>query len=323
MTDAGATRLVDGDVVVIGAGVAGLTVALDLAPHRVTVLTKAALGASGASPRAQGGIAAAIGADDSAALHARDTLDAGAGLTDPSAAGILASEGPDRILELVSLGAHFEQDAEGRLALGREAAHSRHRIVHANDDATGAEVVRALTAAARAASHITVEEHTIADDLLVGDGRVVGVLATRRDGSRVVHSARAIVLATGGAGHVYAQTTNPPEATGDGLALAARAGAVLADLEFVQFHPTALDVPADPLPLVTEALRGKGATLVNDEGHRFMLDLHGEGELAPRDVVARRLALTRKNNNRATIRRRRITFVVVRKPGPLTGAILQ
>ncbi|HEX6861430.1 MAG TPA: L-aspartate oxidase, partial [Thermoanaerobaculia bacterium] len=282
------------DVLVVGSGAAGLTAALGCAPLRVTVLTKATL-ISGSSAWAQGGVAAAVGKDDTPALHAADTLAAGAGLCDPRAVGLLTGEGPERVKALLALGARFDRNSAGQLSLGREAAHSRRRILHAKD-ATGSEIVRALGEAVLQAPEVKVLERAFAVDLLVEDGRVAGVLAVHNDeggGRRVLHLAPAVVLATGGPGQLYLHTTNPREATGDGLAMAARAGARLVDLEFVQFHPTALAVSqshteaGEPMPLLTEALRGEGAVLLDDRGFRFMGDEHPDRELAPRDVVAR------------------------------------
>lgn len=275
------------DVLVVGSGAAGLTAALGCAPLRVTVLTKATL-ISGSSAWAQGGVAAAVGTDDTPALHAADTLAAGAGLCDPRAVGLLTGEGPERVKALLDLGTRFDRNATGELALGREAAHSRRRILHAKD-ATGSEIVRALGEAVLQAPEVRVLERAFAVDLLVEDGRVGGVLAIHADGRRVLHLAPSVVLATGGPGQLYLHTTNPREATGDGLAMAARAGARLVDLEFVQFHPTALAVETagEPMPLLTEALRGEGAVLIDDRGFRFMGDEHPDRELAPRDVVAR------------------------------------
>jgi L-aspartate oxidase len=275
------------DVVVIGTGAAGLSAALGLAPHRVTILTKGRLGSSGSSPLAQGGIAAAVGPDDEPDLHTRDTLDAGGGLCDGAVVEILTAEAARHIQRLAMLGARFDRETDGRFALGREAAHSRSRILHANGDGTGAEIVRALATAVDRAEHVLLTEDAFAEDLFVHHGRAVGVFARHRNGARVLHLARATVVATGGTARLFRYTTNPVGATGDGLAMAARAGAVLTDLEFVQFHPTALDVGADPMPLVTEALRGHGAVLVDERGQRFLVEAHPAAELAPRDVVAR------------------------------------
>ncbi len=277
------------DVLVIGSGVGGLTVALETPDLRVGLLTKTELGRGGSSPLAQGGVAAAIGPGDSPAAHAEDTLAAAAGLAVPERVRILTEEGPARIAALLALGTRFDRDEMGHLALGREAAHGVARIVHANGDATGAEIVRALRETVEAAPMVEVFERTFVCELVMEQGRVVGALARDAADAVVLHLARAVVLATGGIGHVYWHTTNPRDNTGDGLAMAARAGARLADLEFVQFHPTALDVGADPMPLLTEALRGAGATLVDESGRRFMPDFHPAGELAPRDVVARAL----------------------------------
>ncbi len=318
----GTARVIDvagAEVVIVGAGVAGLTAALSygsvIAPQtrtteapsqgadtsygsagvrRVVVLTKTgatAAGAGGASVWAQGGVASAVGDDDDPALHAADTLAAGAGLNDAAIVELLTGEGPRRIRSLLALGARFDREAGGGLALGREAAHSRRRILHARGDATGAEVVRALVAAVRRAPAIEVVDEAFALDLVLAGGRVAGVTALHGDGRRALYRAPVVVLATGGLGQLFLYTTNPPEATADGLAMAARAGARLVDLEFVQFHPTALAVAGAPgrapLPLLTEALRGEGAVLIDDRGVRFMTAVHPDGELAPRDVVAR------------------------------------
>jgi L-aspartate oxidase len=274
------------EVLVVGSGTAGLTAALGAAPLRATVITKAPLGTGGSSPWAQGGVAAAVGRDDDPALHAADTLAVGGGLNDPHAVDILTAEGPERVKALLALGAHFDLDNTGSLSLGREAAHSRRRILHSRD-ATGAEIVRTLVAAVRRAPEVRVVDRAFAVDLVVESGQVIGVLAVHADGRRVLHLAPAVVLATGGLGQLYLHTTNPKEATGDGLAMAARAGARLVDVEFVQFHPTALATGADPMPLLTEALRGEGAVLIDETGHRFMPAEHPDAELAPRDVVAR------------------------------------
>ncbi len=276
-------------VVVVGAGSAGLSAALSLRGRRVHLLTKGRLGQGGASAWAQGGVAAALGRDDSPELHARDTLAVAGGLADAAAVEVLTREGPRAVQRLVELGGRFDRAPDGGFALGREAAHSRRRIVHARDH-TGAELVRALTAALREARHVEAFEGAFATELLVADGAVRGVRARHADGRERLHLAGAVVLATGGIGRLYARTTNPPEATGDGLSLAARAGARLVDLEFVQFHPTALALGGDPLPLLTEALRGRGASVIDERGRRFVFDSHPAGELGPRDVVARAIA---------------------------------
>ncbi len=278
----------DYDAVIVGAGIAGLTTALQLTPLRVAVLCKGTLGQFAASDWAQGGVAAAIGTDDSPRLHARDTLLAGAGISDDTIVDILTRDAPAAIETLLGLGASFDRDSDGELVLGREAAHGRRRIVKAGGDATGHEIVKTLISAIHHAAHIDVIENTAADDLMLHDGRVVGIYAHIQPSAQpLLLFARATILATGGIGRLYRATTNPPQACGDGLAMAARADAVLADCEFVQFHPTALAIGADPMPLVTEAIRGEGATLVNDLGERFMPEIHADAELAPRDVVAR------------------------------------
>lgn len=275
------------DVLVLGSGVAGLSTAVRLAGTgcRVGILTKGELSQS-ATRWAQGGVAAVVGGDeDSTDLHLADTLAAGAGLCDAGAVRILVDEGPARVQELIALGAVFDREVSGSLALAREGGHSRARIVHAGGLATGAEVERALVAATRAAAD-AVLERWFALDLLVEGGRCRGVLALPPEpGARpVAVRAEHVVLATGGAGQLFAVTTNPPEATGDGLAMALRAGVPVADVEFFQFHPTALHHPAMPRPLLSEALRGHGALLRDAEGERFV------DELAPRDVVSRAMA---------------------------------
>lgn len=270
--------------VVVGSGVAGLSAALGIGD--CIVLTRGALG-SGSSRHAQGGIAAALGPGDSPESHARDTVAVSAGLSDPDVAYAVAEAAAGRIDWLLELGARFDRDEEGRLALGREAGHSARRIAHAGGDETGAEVMRTLVEAVRSRPDIEVLEGYDLVDLVRFGRRVVGVLARTSDSELAAILAPAVVLATGGIGGLYARTTNPVEVTGDGLAVAARAGAELADLEFVQFHPTTLDVEADPVPLLTEALRGEGARLVDDRGVRFMPSEHPDAELAPRDVIAR------------------------------------
>ena len=280
------------DIVVVGSGLAGLSAALRLAEidpeAHIVVLTKTPGLPGGSSRYAQGGMAAALGPGDTPAAHARDTLDAAAGLGDASASRRLTAAAPGQVRRLLRYGTRFDRTTRGELALGREAAHGRPRILHADGDATGAEIVRALVATVEAHPAISVLVDTFARDLVVEAGLVTGVEVFGADGESRVIAARHVFLATGGLGQLYSRTTNPPESTADGLAIAARAGARLVDLEFVQFHPTALDIPsADPLPLITEALRGAGAILVNGEGHRYMPERHPDAELAPRDVVAR------------------------------------
>ncbi|MBB5702311.1 L-aspartate oxidase [Ochrobactrum daejeonense] len=272
----------DNPVMVVGSGLAGLMTALTLAPLPVLLVTAGGLGLSGSSELAQGGIAASIAADDNAVLHLADTLAAGDGLCDAGVAAGIIEAGPEIIAALEAHGVRFDRKADGSYALGLEAAHSRHRIAHVDGDATGAGIMRALTAKVRATPSITVMENTRALRLMNRDGRVVGAVLENYGPV----AARAVVLATGGIGGLYTATTTPLGNLGQGAALAGRAGAVLADMEFVQFHPTALAVSAPRLPLVSEAVRGEGAILVNDCGERFMADIPGR-ELASRDVVAR------------------------------------
>lgn len=229
----------------------------------------------------------ALADSDSPLLHASDTLAVAGDIGDAEAVNQLTRRGPDRVRELIERGAAFDRNAAGELHFGQEAAHSKRRILHAGGDATGAEISRALSESVREASWIRVEEQVFAQDLVLHEGRVVGLVGLGRDGEWRCWAAGAVILATGGIGQVYRYTTNPKEVTGDGLAMAARAGAQLADLEMVQFHPTALAATVDPLPLLTEALRGEGAILVDDGGVRFMLDEDPLAELAPRDIVAR------------------------------------
>lgn len=277
-----------GDALVVGAGIAGLIAALKLAPGHVTVLAKTRLGKGAATDWAQGGIAAAVGKDDSPSLHALDTQRAGAGISDAKIVEILTRDAPARIEDLLELGAAFDRDDAGELALGREAAHQRRRIVKAGGDATGHEILNTLIEAVALTPSIEIVQDVTAQDLILDESGVCGVYARDNVTKRLLaFRAPAVVLATGGMGRLYRYTTNPVEATGDGIAMAARAGATLADMEFVQFHPTALAIGRDPMPLVTEAVRGEGATLLNDLGERFMLAVHADAELAPRDVVAR------------------------------------
>ncbi|MCC9153804.1 L-aspartate oxidase [Streptomyces parvulus] len=286
---------VDADVVVVGSGVAGLTAALrcEAAGLRTVVVTKARLD-DGSTRWAQGGIAAALGEGDTPAQHLDDTLVAGAGLCDEEAVRILVTEGPDAVRRLIETGAHFDESTEGGLALTREGGHHRRRIAHAGGDATGAEISRALVEAVRARGLRTVENALVLDLLTDAEGRTAGVTLHvmgegQHDGVGAVH-APAVVLATGGMGQVFSATTNPSVSTGDGVALALRAGAEVSDLEFVQFHPTVLFLgpgAEGQQPLVSEAVRGEGAHLVDADGVRFMEGQHELAELAPRDIVAK------------------------------------
>ena len=284
------------DYLIIGAGVAGLRAAVTLAQHgSVLVVTKESLGESN-THYAQGGIAVAFSGSEDIALHLKDTEYAGDGLVYHPAAEVLVSEGPRRVEELIRWGAHFDRDEgeSGALLLAREAAHSLPRILHANGDATGAEIGRALLHHARQQPRIRFADWTMLRRILVADGCVTGaeLLSTINSGPDLLQrvQCRAILIASGGAGQVYSDTTNPAVATGDGIALAAQAGAELADMEFYQFHPTALTLPGVPRFLLSEALRGEGAYLRNHRDERFMERYHGLLELAPRDVVARAIA---------------------------------
>lgn len=277
-----------GDVLIVGAGLAGLFTALKLAPRAVTVLAAAPIGDGASSAWAQGGIAAAVEEGDTPEAHAADTVAAGAGIVDEAVALSMAREAPARIDDLLRLGVPFDRNLEGHLAVGREAAHSHRRIVHVRGDRAGRAIMEALVAAVRACPSIRVIENYSAYELALRDGRVAGVHARHTEtGASILVRARATVLASGGAGQLYAVTTNPPQARGQGVAIAARAGAIIADPEFVQFHPTAIAGTRDPAPLVTEALRGEGAILIDAAGRRFMPAVHADAELAPRDVVAR------------------------------------
>lgn len=284
------------DILIIGAGVAGLYTALKLAPRPVTVITARPLGKGGATPWAQGGMAAAVGEDDTPNLHFADTMEAGGGLVDPEAASILVDGGAAAVEDLARYGVQFDKDDKGDYILGREAAHCRNRIVHATGDQAGAAIMAALVEAAQKAEHITILERVVVEDLLTDDNGVVGgaLVYNVAAGERAAFDSAETVMATGGLGGLYAVTTNPVQAQGHGLAFAARAGAVIRDPEFVQFHPTALDIGGDPAPLATEALRGDGAILVNKDGRAFMGDYHNAGDLAPRDIVARAVEAEQK-----------------------------
>ena len=276
------------DIVIVGGGLAGLFTALRLAPRPVTVLTSAPVGEGASSVMAQGGIAAAMATGDSVEKHLADTIAAGDGIVDEKIARLMVGDAPARVHDLLEYGVPFDRDLEGHLAVSREAAHSERRVVHVRGDMAGGAIMAALVAALRATPSIRLYEGYIAEDLVMRGSRVGGVVARPRAGGPAVRfPARAVVIASGGIGHLYAVTSNPAESEGGGMGMAARAGAVIADAEFVQFHPTVLDVGRDPAPLATEALRGEGATLINRDGVRFMLAVDPKAELAPRDIVAR------------------------------------
>jgi L-aspartate oxidase len=277
------------DFIVVGAGVAGIRAAIELGAHgTVLCLAKREWNESN-TQYAQGGIAAALSDEDEISLHLQDTLNAGDGLCDPNAARVLVEEGPTRIEELIKWGTEFDRQGT-RLAFTREGAHSRDRVLHAHGDSTGREIGRGLYHRAAAIKNITFREFGFTTDLIVEDGNVVGIHLLDDENKVVSLRAKAVLLATGGLGQVYANTTNPTVATGDGVAMAFRAGAEISDMEFIQFHPTALFVKNAPRFLLSEALRGEGAVLQNSSLNRFMPKYHELAELAPRDVVARAIA---------------------------------
>ncbi|MBA2354081.1 MAG: L-aspartate oxidase, partial [Acidobacteria bacterium] len=281
------------DFLVLGSGIAALRAALALAGRgRVRILTKGEPD-QGSTGWAQGGIAAALGGDDSPALHYEDTLGAGDGLCEPDAVRLLVQAGPHYVSELLEWGARFDRQADGRPALAREAAHSVRRVLHAQD-ATGREISRVLHEQVAAIGSIELTDHASVTELIRRDGQCVGAVFRDAEDHRHEVSAAATLLATGGAGQVFSQTTNPAVTTGDGMAMAFAAGAEVADLEFVQFHPTVLDVPGRPRFLLSEALRGEGARLLNADGEQFMARYEAAAELAPRDRVARAIGRERE-----------------------------
>jgi len=287
MSDFVSVVKVDG-ALVVGAGVAGLFTALKLSPMKATVLAPWAIATNASSAWAQGGIAAALGSEDSPAQHAKDTVHSGAGIVVNALAESMAAEAPDRIQDLIELGVPFDRHPNGTLKLGLEAAHSSNRIVHASGDSAGYEIMRALDAETKKCRSIDLMIGYAALDFIEHDGRIVGIWAQDiKHHSVTAVLADAIVIATGGIGGLFEVTTNPRSSQGTGMAMAARAGAEISDPEFVQFHPTAINVGLDPAPLATEALRGEGAVLVNQHTERFMLAEHMDAELAPRDIVAR------------------------------------
>ncbi|WP_312161890.1 L-aspartate oxidase [Phenylobacterium sp.] len=287
-------RIKHDGVLIVGAGLAGLSAALAAAPRKALVLTGAPLSQGCSSAWAQGGMAAALSGEDTPQLHAADTIAAGAGLVDPAMAAILAQEGPQAVRHLAELGAPFDRDADGAFATSLEAAHSRSRVARVKGDQAGRAIMDAVIAATLSSRHVKVRAGCRLRGLLRdADGRIRGVLA-EEDGQLIEFVAPATILATGGVGGLYGVTTTPPDLKGEGLALAALVGATIADPEFVQFHPTAIDIGRDPAPLATEALRGEGAKLIDGNGEAFMARYHPDAELAPRDVVARAIHAERE-----------------------------
>jgi len=279
--------MTEAPVVVVGSGIAGAWAALQLAPLPVVVLAGRHAGGESSSAWAQGGVAAALGPDDRPELHAADTVAAGAGLVDEAVALAMTEAAPDQVRALEAIGVPFEHDADGGWQLSLEAAHGRARVGRVGGDQAGAAIVQGLVAALKAAAHVELREGWFGAGLDAEDGVCRGMIA-RDPGGRIRHiEARAVVLATGGIGGLFALTTNPPGNRGQALAWAARAGCTIQDPEFVQFHPTAIDVGRSPAPLATEALRGEGALLVDRHGERFMPAVHPDAELSPRDIVAR------------------------------------
>ena len=274
-------------ILIIGGGLAGVFCALKLAPLPVAIIAPEPVGDSGASRWAQGGIAAAVEEGDTPESHARDTVAAGAGLVDYEIALGMACEARARVEELATMGAPFDRTAQGVFAPSREAAHSRRRVVRVKGDSAGRAIMETLRQQIRRCSSIEQLEGFSAQEIVARNGRAQGVRVRDENGHSHFIPSAALVLATGGLGHLYRITTNPLDARGVGVAMAARAGAIIADAEFVQFHPTAIDIDVDPAPLATEALRGEGATIIDRDGHRFVLDIDPAAELAPRDIVAR------------------------------------
>jgi len=276
------------DLVILGGGLAGLFCALKLAPRPVTIVTAVPIGEAAASAWAQGGIAASLSQSDTPEKHAADTVAAGGGIVDAAVAARMAEEAGDRLRDLLSYGVPFDEDLQGALICSQEAAHSERRVVRVKGDQAGRAIMAAMAEAVRRTPSIRVLEGFIGEEIIKTGYRADGiVIRDLTDGRTRVLVTEAIVLATGGVGYLYARTTNPSQACGQGLGMAAHAGAVLADCEFVQFHPTAIDIPGDPTPLASEALRGEGARLVDKTGRPFMADYHAHADLAPRDIVAR------------------------------------
>ncbi|MCK0140664.1 L-aspartate oxidase [Aliiroseovarius sp. F47248L] len=296
-------------VIIVGAGLGALYAALKLAPHPVVMISPEVLGEGASSAWAQGGVAAAMDSADSPESHAADTVKAGAGTVNPTVADLVTREARDYILDLTTMGTPFDRTEDGDYVLSREAAHSFARVVRVKGDQAGAQIMAALIAQVRETPSIQVLEGTMASDLELSHGRVTGVVIQEADDGRsgpVLLRGAAVLLAGGGSGGLYALTTNPPRIRGQVIGMAARAGALIADAEFVQFHPTAMDVGEDPAPLATEALRGEGAILINKHGERFMQAIHPDAELAPRDIVARAIYAEVKAGNRPMLDTREV-----------------
>jgi L-aspartate oxidase len=273
-------------IVIVGAGLAGLFTAIKLAPLNVVIVASKKLGSGTSSQWAQAGIAAAMGKSDSILSHLKDTIDVGGGIVDEKIAELVITNGPSRVNDLIALGVPFDKDTNNELILRKEAAHQHNRIVSVRGDMTGKKIMETLTQIVKKSDHIRVIEGYNATELHQIDGKIQGISIQKENKVELINS-NCVVLATGGIGQLYKITTNSKEALGDGVGMAARAGAVLSDMEFVQFHPTAFDIGIDPAPLATEALRGEGALIVNTKDERFIYNSHKDGELAPRDIVAR------------------------------------
>jgi L-aspartate oxidase len=273
-------------IVIVGAGLAGLFTAIKLSPLNVVIVASKKLGSGTSSQWAQAGIAAAMGKSDSILSHLKDTIDVGGGIVDEKIAELVITNGPSRVNDLIALGVPFDKDTNNELILRKEAAHQHNRIVSVRGDMTGKKIMETLTQIVKKSDHIRIIEGYNATELHQIDGKIQGISIQKENKVELINS-NCVVLATGGIGQLYKITTNSKEALGDGVGMAARAGAVLSDMEFVQFHPTAFDIGIDPAPLATEALRGEGALIVNAKDERFIYNSHKDGELAPRDIVAR------------------------------------
>ena len=281
------------DVVIVGGGIAGLTVALNLAPRKVCVITKNTLGVNTSSGWAQGGIAASIDKKDSHESHIKDTLETAKGLADEIVVKTIVNESLNVVNELEKIGVQFDKNSDGSFNLGLEGAHSFNRIVRSKGDSSGIEIMRGLIGKVETSDHITVLENVSIDSIISENNTIYGVIGRLTEknipDNHVIIQSPQVVLATGGLGGIFANTTNPRSSYGEGIALAAQAGAILTDMEFIQFHPTGLDFGIDPTPLATEAIRGEGAYLVNQNNERFMIGIHPKNDLAPRDIIAQNI----------------------------------